>query len=179
MADPITTIALAGFLLVANGSGNGAGGPLPLVEYMGEHAKANCTLAVAQEENMIDDDKLMQSLKSAKLHELAMTMKDGLNTVLGERGVRLSGGQRQRVCLARAFYHDREVLILDEATSALDDATQSEIVSEIQQLKGKKTMIVIAHRLSTVQDCDRIYRLDQGEIIEQGTPDEIIGHKAI
>jgi ATP-binding cassette, subfamily B, bacterial PglK len=134
--------------------------------------KKNVALGV--EENMIDDDKLMQSLKSAKLHELAMTMKDGLNTVLGERGVRLSGGQRQRVCLARAFYHDREVLILDEATSALDDATQSEIVSEIQQLKGKKTMIVIAHRLSTVEHCDFIYKLDQGKVVSKGTPAEIL-----
>jgi len=81
--------------------------------------------------------------------------------------------------LARAFYHERDIIVMDESTSALDQETENEITNEIRKLKGKKTMIVIAHRLSTVQDCDRIYRLDQGEIIEQGTPDEIIGHKAI
>ena len=94
--------------------------------------------------------------------------------MLGERGVRLSGGQRQRVALARAFYHGRSVLVMDEATSALDNETEKEIVAEIQRLKGQKTMIVIAHRLTTVQHCDRIYRLEQGRIVEEGTPDQVL-----
>ena len=97
-----------------------------------------------------------------------------MNTILGERGVRLSGGQRQRVALARAFYHGRSVLVMDEATSALDNETEKEIVNEIQRLKGHKTMIVIAHRLTTVQHCDRIYRLEKGQIVEEGTPEQVI-----
>ena len=97
-----------------------------------------------------------------------------MDNIVGERGIRLSGGQRQRIALARAFYHGRNVLVMDEATSALDNETEREIVEEIQRLKGQKTMIVIAHRLSTVKHCDRIYRLEQGKIIGEGTPEEIL-----
>ena len=97
-----------------------------------------------------------------------------MNTILGERGGRLSGGQRQRVALARAFYHGSSVLAMDEATSALDNETEREIAAEIQRLKGQKTMIVIAHRLTTVQHCYRIYRLEQGRIVEEGSPEEIL-----
>jgi len=86
----------------------------------------------------------------------------------------LSGGQRQRVALARAFYHGRSVLVMDEATSALDNETEQEIVKEIQHFKGKKTMIVIAHRLTTVRHCDRIYRLKKGRIVEAGTPEKVM-----
>ena len=90
--------------------------------------------------------------------------------MIGERGVRLSGGQKQRVALARAFYHGRNVLVLDEATSSLDHETEKEIIEEIRYFKGEKTIIIIAHRLTTVQHCDRIYVLENGEIIGQGTP---------
>ena len=82
--------------------------------------------------------------------------------------------QRQRVALARAFYHEREVIVMDEATSSIDNETEQEIVNEILQLKGKKTMIIIAHRLTTLRYCDRIYRLENGNIIEHGTYEEII-----
>ena len=99
-------------------------------------------------------------------------LPQGINTFLGERGVRLSGGQRQRVALARAFYHGRDVLVMDEATSALDNETEKEIVAEIQRLKGQKTMIVIAHRLTTVKHCDRIYRLE-GENCQR-VPDQLL-----
>ena len=85
---------------------------------------------------------------------------------MGEQGARLSGGQRQRIALARALYHQREVLVMDEATSALDSETEREIIEEIARLKGEKTMIVIAHRLTTLQHSDRIYRLEQGRIVE-------------
>ena len=88
--------------------------------------------------------------------------------------MRLSGGQRQRVALARAFYHGRSVLVMDEATSALDNETEREIAAEVQHFKGQKTMIVIAHRLTTVQHCDRIYRLEQGQVVEEGIPEEIL-----
>jgi len=86
----------------------------------------------------------------------------------------LSEGQSQRIALARAFYHDRTVLVLDESTSALDHKTEQEIVEEIKQLKGTKTMIVIAHRLTTVQNCDRIYRLENGEIVAQGSYESVV-----
>ena len=92
----------------------------------------------------------------------------------GRKPHQLSGGQRQRVALARAFYHNRSVLVMDEATSSLDNETEKEIVAEIQRLKGQKTMIVIAHRLSTVQHCDRIYRLEKGKIVQEGTPKEVL-----
>ena len=97
-----------------------------------------------------------------------------MDTILGEHGVRLSGGQRQRVALARAFYHQRNILVLDEATSALDNETEQEIVEEIKHFKGEKTLIVIAHRLTTVQHCDRIYRLENGRITEEGTYEEVV-----
>ena len=101
-------------------------------------------------------------------------MPQGIDTMLGERGARLSGGQRQRIALARAFYHGRSILVMDESTSALDSETESEIIKEIKRLKGHITLIVIAHRLATVQHCDRIYRLEMGEIIEEGNYKSIL-----
>ena len=118
-----------------------------------------------------------KAIMQAQLSDLISELPDGVDTQLGEQGIRLSGGQRQRVALARAFYHQREVLVLDEATSALDTETEREIVDEIQRLKGNVTMIVIAHRLSTLQHCDRIYKLESGEIIGVGSYKEMIGGK--
>ena len=131
-------------------------------------------IALGKEPLEIEESRLKEALQQARLGELVEQLPQGVNTFLGERGVRLSGGQRQRVALARAFYHGRDVLVMDEATSALDNETEKEIVAEIQRLKGQKTMIVIAHRLSTVQYCDRIYRLEQGRIVEEGTPKETL-----
>ena len=130
----------------------------------------SCNVALGKEEAEIDQELLSESLRQARLSELVEQLPQGVNTILGERGVRLSGGQRQRVALARAFYHGRSVLVMDEATSALDNETEREIVEEIKRLKGQKTMIVIAHRLTTVQHCDRIYRLEQGQIVDEGAP---------
>ncbi len=124
-----------------------------------------CNVALGEEESAIDEIRLKEALRQARLSELVEQLPQGVETILGERGIRLSGGQRQRVALARAFYHGRNVLVMDEATSALDNETEKEIVAEIQRLKGQKTMIVIAHRLTTVQHCDRIYRLEQGKIV--------------
>jgi len=121
----------------------------------------------------IDDDRLAESLRQARLGELVYQLSDGVETMLGERGIRLSGGQRQRVALARAFYHGREVLVMDEATSALDYETEREIVEEIKRLKGSKTMIIIAHRVTTLEHCDRIYRLDEGCVVEVGSYAEV------
>ena len=131
-------------------------------------------VALGEEDQGIEEERLHQALHQARLAELVEQLPRGVDTMLGERGVRLSGGQRQRVALARAFYHGRSVLVMDEATSALDNETEKEIVAEIQRLKGQKTMIVIAHRLTTVQHCDRIYRLEQGRIVEEGTPDKML-----
>jgi ABC-type bacteriocin/lantibiotic exporter with double-glycine peptidase domain len=103
---------------------------------------------------------------AAQLRSHVSTLPLGLDTPCGENGAQLSGGQRQRVALARAFYHRRSVLIMDEATSALDYDTEREIIQEIRALKGKVTLIVIAHRLETVMDCDRIYRVANGAVTE-------------
>lgn len=122
-------------------------------------------VALGVNECDIDEDKLYKSLKKSQLIKTTEKLVKGVNTVLGERGMRLSGGQRQRIALARAFYHNREILIMDEATSALDNETENEIVKEIKQLKGKKTLIVIAHRITTLKHCDRVYELKNGKII--------------
>jgi ATP-binding cassette, subfamily B, bacterial PglK len=135
----------------------------------------NIALGVKEEE--INNVMIEEALNQSRLMELVKQLPNGVDTILGERGIRLSGGQRQRVALARAFYHQRSVLVMDESTSALDNETEREIVKEIKLLKGKKTVIVVAHRLTTVQHCDRIYRLDNGKIIESGSYKSVIGDK--
>ncbi len=132
-----------------------------------------CNVALGEDETEVDEARLHEALEQARLSEVVKQLPYGLDTLLGENGVRLSGGQRQRVALARAFYHNRSVLVMDEATSALDNETENEIVEEIERFKGQKTMIVIAHRLSTVLQCDRIYRLENGCIIEVGSPEKL------
>jgi len=131
-------------------------------------------VALGDNESEIDNEKVIDSLNKARLSEFIEQLPRGVETLLGERGSRLSGGQRQRIALARAFYNQREVLIMDEATSALDTKTEREIVDEIRYFKGKKTIVVIAHRLSTLQYCDVIYVLDNGQIINSGSPEEIL-----
>ena len=91
-------------------------------------------------------------------------LPEGLDTVIGDRGVRLSGGQRQRIGIARALYHDPQILVFDEATSALDNDTEAAIMEAINSLKGRKTMIIIAHRLKTIENCDLIYKVENGKI---------------
>jgi ABC-type multidrug transport system fused ATPase/permease subunit len=132
--------------------------------------RRNVALGLADEE--IDDNRLTEALRQARLADLVSELPDGAATIIGERGIRLSGGQRQRVALARAFYHNRNILVMDEATSALDNETEREIIEEIWVLKGTKTLVVIAHRLTTLQHCDRIYRLKKGRIVELGTYEE-------
>ncbi len=121
-------------------------------------------VAFGQSEREIDDVKVVQALQSAQLSEFLDQLPNGVDSILGERGMLLSGGQRQRVSLARAFYYEKNILIMDESTSALDDATEREIVQEVQKLKGSNTIIVIAHRLSTLEYCDYIYEIKNGEI---------------
>ncbi|MBO5095079.1 MAG: ABC transporter ATP-binding protein [Lachnospiraceae bacterium] len=112
----------------------------------------------------IDESRLQEALKEAQLKEFVDTLEDGLDTVIGEGGVRLSGGQRQRIGIARALYHNPEVLVLDEATSALDNDTEAAVMEAIDYLAGSKTLIIIAHRLSTIQNCDLVYRIEGGAV---------------
>ena len=108
-------------------------------------------------------------MKEAQLDEFIKTLPEGLETGIGERGIRLSGGQRQRNGIARALYNDPEVLILDEATSALDNDTEAAIMESINRLHGRKTLIIIAHRLQTIEKCDIVYRVEDGRAkIERG-----------
>jgi len=112
-----------------------------------------------------DKERVDIVLKQAKIYDFLNT-KDGQNTFVGEGGVMLSGGQKQRIAIARALYINPEILVLDEATSALDDETEKEIMNEIYDLSGDKTLIMIAHRLSTLDRCDKIYTLKDGELYE-------------
>jgi ABC-type multidrug transport system fused ATPase/permease subunit len=137
-----------------------------------------CNIALGVNENEIDNIKLDESIHRARLTNVVQTLPDGVETIVGERGMRFSGGQCQRIALARAFYHNRNVLIMDEATSALDNETEQEIVNEIELLKGRVTIIVIAHNLKTLKHCDRIYELQNGKIIGMGGYNEILDLKA-
>jgi len=112
----------------------------------------------------IDDKKVWKALKEAQLDEFVRGLPEGLDTGIGERGIRLSGGQRQRIGIARALFEDPEVLVLDEATSALDNDTEAAIMDSINRLHGKKTLIIIAHRLQTIEKCDMVFRVEGGLI---------------
>jgi HlyD family secretion protein len=121
----------------------------------------------------VDEDKVKRAATMAHLDELLEQLPDGLATRVGERGVQLSGGQKQRIGIARALYHDADVLVLDEATSALDGITEKLIMDAIHDFAGKKTIIMIAHRLATVRQCDSLYLLEQGRVTGHGTYDEL------
>ena len=122
----------------------------------------------------IDESAVWRAIHAAQLGEFINELPQGLETLVGERGVRLSGGQRQRIGIARALYHDPSILVLDEATSSLDTATECEVMDAVRALKGDKTLIIIAHRLSTVEQCDRLYRLEQGKIVDEGETSTIL-----
>jgi ABC-type bacteriocin/lantibiotic exporter with double-glycine peptidase domain len=131
-------------------------------------------IALGLNDSQINQARVIQALDKAKLTNLVSNLPEGIDTLLGEGGIRLSGGQRQRVALARAFYYDRNILIMDESTSALDSETEHEIIEEIRQLKGKMTIIIISHRHTTLQYCDRIYQLDRGRLIKQLNYQELL-----
>lgn len=125
--------------------------------------RRNVAFGISNEK--IDNEAVARVIKAAQLDEFVQSLPEGLETFVGERGVRLSGGQRQRIGIARALYHDPEVLVLDEATSALDSVTETGVMQAVSALKGSKTLILIAHRLTTLENCDRIYTLKHGKII--------------
>ena len=133
--------------------------------------KNNIALGLKDEE--INYNKLKNAVKKAKLSDFVQELPDKFETMIGERGMKLSGGQKQRIALARAFYFEKEFIILDEVTSSLDSETENQIISEINQLKGEKTVLIITHKHSTIKKCDRIIMLDKGEIIKEGGFEEI------
>lgn len=136
-----------------------------------DSVKKNVALGIPDEE--IDEGKVFKSLKAARLLDLVSGLSDGIETIIGENGNKLSGGQRQRLSLARAFYYNRQLLIMDEATSALDNVTEQEIAKELKALDGKITTIIVAHRLTTLKDCDHIYEIINGQVIYRGNYDDI------
>ena len=107
---------------------------------------------------------IWEALEEAQLKDFIKTLPDGLDTAIGDRGVRISGGQRQRLGIARALYHNPEILVFDEATSALDNETEAAVMDAINSFHGRKTMVIIAHRLNTIEKCDIIYKVDGGKI---------------
>ena len=122
----------------------------------------------------IDIKQVEEVAKTANLHDFVNKLPEGYNTVIGERGVRLSGGERQRIGIARALYHNPKLIIFDEATSALDNLTEKAVLDAIKTLKNKVTIIMIAHRLATVKNCDMIFLLDQGKVLSKGSYEELI-----
>lgn len=133
-----------------------------MISLLDADIRSNVAFGVREED--IDEEKLWNALKEAQLDEFVRSLPEGEYTGVGERGIRISGGQRQRIGIARALYNDPEVLILDEATSALDNDTEAALMDSINRLHGKKTLIIIAHRLQTIEKCDEVYRVEDGKI---------------
>ncbi|WP_421658221.1 ABC transporter ATP-binding protein [Leptothermofonsia sp. ETS-13] len=131
-------------------------------------------IAFGVPDELIDSKKMEEAIQAAQLTELVKSLPDGIKTSIGERGVRLSGGQRQRIGIARVLYHGREILVLDEATAALDNETESLVSEAIQSLSGRQTLIIIAHRLTTIEKCDCIYVVDKGRIVRSGSYKEVV-----
>ena len=129
-----------------------------------EPVRNNIAFGIADEE--IDDSRIWQALEEAQLADFIRGLPEGLDTAIGDRGVRISGGQRQRLGIARALYHNPEILVFDEATSALDNETEAAVMEAINSFHGKKTMVIIANRLNTIEKCDIIYKVDEGKIQE-------------
>lgn len=148
-------------------------GYIPQTIYlMDDTIRANIAFGVREED--IDEGMLEQAMREAQLDDFVHSLPDGVDTMIGDRGVKLSGGQRQRIGIARALYRDPQVLILDEATSALDNETEREVMEAIDGLHGQRTMVVIAHRLTTIKNCDEIYEVADGAVTKK-THQEIFG----
>ena len=138
-------------------------GYVPQTIYLSDDTiRKNVAFGIRSED--IDDNKVWEALRRAQLEDFVKKSTHGLDTQVGDRGVRLSGGQRQRIGIARALYHDPNLLVFDEATSALDNETEEAVMQAIESLHGEKTMIIIAHRLSTIKKCDRVYRVENKRI---------------
>ena len=174
LVDPIKgTICVNGMLLSdVTDSWQSKIGYVPQTIFLTDDSiRSNVALGIPDEK--IDDQRVRTALEAAQLMDFCLTLPNGVGTPVGERGVRLSGGQRQRIGIARALYHEPDVLLLDEATSALDVETEREVMVAVNALKGQKTVIIVAHRLSTVEQCDRLYRLAGGKVIQSGSFKEV------
>ena len=145
----LKTAALLGALTVALGA------------FAAHTLKANISFGIPEKDIQID--KIWKALEQAQLKEFVENLPDGLETIVGERGIKFSGGQRQRVAIARALYYNPDILVLDEATSALDNDTEFAVMGAIDALQGEKTLIIVAHRLSTIKKCDKIYQVKEGK----------------
>ena len=146
-------------------------GYIPQTIYLTDDSiRENIAFGVAKDE--IDDNRVWEVLEEAQMKDFVKKMPQEIWTTIGERGIRLSGGQRQRLGIARALYHNPEILVFDEATSALDTDTESAIMEAIDSFHGRKTLIIIAHRLRTIENCDIIYKVDGGKIRQTVLPDE-------
>jgi len=148
-------------------------GYIPQTIYLADETLRS-NIAFGLPDNEIDESKVEQAVKLAQLETLVNRLPDGLDTIVGEHGTRLSGGQRQRVGIARALYHDPQVLVMDEATSSLDNITEKQITQAIESLKGERTLIMIAHRLTTVKNCDTLYFMEEGRIVQEGTYQDLV-----
>ncbi|TNJ37005.1 ABC transporter ATP-binding protein [Prosthecochloris vibrioformis] len=135
-------------------------------------------IAFGLPDNEIHEERIWKAIKAANLENFVRKLPDGIKTFVGERGVRLSGGQRQRIGIARALYHDPEVVVLDEATSALDNETELAVMDAVKELQGSKTLIIVAHRLSTIEQCDNIYKINEGKIEASGSLSSIL-HRSL
>ena len=145
-------------------------GYIPQSIYLSDDTIRN-NVAFGIYEEQIDEDAIWKALEKAQLKEFVQGLEKGLDTYVGDRGVRLSGGQRQRIGIARALYHDPEILVLDEATSALDSSTEQAVMESIESLQGLKTMVIIAHRLTTIKNADLIYEVVEGKVIQRKKED--------
>lgn len=141
-------------------------GYIPQSIYLSDDTIRN-NVAFGVRDDEVDEAAVVDALKKAQLYDFVQTLEQGLDTFVGDRGVRLSGGQRQRIGIARALYYDPEILVLDEATSALDTDTESAVMEAIDSLKGVKTMVIIAHRLTTIQNADTVYEVGNGQAVRK------------
>ena len=119
-------------------------------------------------EKEINDKLLTDSINLSQLNELISSLPEGLETVVGNRGIKLSGGQKQRIGIARALYRKSKILVLDEATSSLDMVTEKKLIEDIENLVGDYTLIIVTHRLSTIKNCDNVIMLSNGKLLDQG-----------
>ena len=122
-------------------------------------------VAFGIEQSDIEDDRIWKALEQAQLKEFVANLEFGLDTFVGDRGIRFSGGQRQRIAIARALYENPDIIIFDEATAALDNETELAVMDSIRSLQGYKTLIIIAHRLTTIKECEVIYEIKDGKAI--------------
>ncbi|WP_138429428.1 ABC transporter ATP-binding protein [Fodinibius saliphilus] len=148
-------------------------GYIPQSIYMADDTLRR-NIAFGLPDHEIEDEKIYKAVESAQLGKLLQNLPEGLDAIIGEHGTRLSGGQRQRVGIARALYHNPGVLVMDEATAALDNITEKQVIRAIESLIGERTIIMIAHRLTTVMNCDQLYLMEGGRIVQEGTYEELV-----